>query len=191
MSEQQPGRRERKKAATRLAIANTALQLFLEKGYDAVGIREVAQAADVAVTTVFAHFSSKEALVFDRDQGIQDRLIGALTGRASGRSVPEALRAELHALVGEFTADGSSPFWRMVNDSADLREYEARMWLRHADALAAALAADRGRPGDVTISDRALARFVLGVHPLVRDAPDPVAAVDEIMNLFAAAWSAA
>ena len=45
------GRRERKKAATRQKIADTALRLFLERGYDAVGIRDVAAEADVAVTT--------------------------------------------------------------------------------------------------------------------------------------------
>jgi hypothetical protein len=79
----------------------------------------------------------------------------------------------------------------MVAGSPDLREYEAKMWTRHADALAVAIAADRGRPDDVTASDRALARFVLGVYPLARDAPDPDAAIDEIMDLVSAAWHAA
>src|SRR2546421_4755799 len=78
---EQPGRRERKKAATRKAIADTALRLFLERGYDAVGIREIAAAADVAITTLFAHFPSKEALVFDQDQKREERLIRAVTDR--------------------------------------------------------------------------------------------------------------
>lgn len=33
------GRRERKKAATRQKIADTAMRLFLERGYDTVGIQ--------------------------------------------------------------------------------------------------------------------------------------------------------
>jgi AcrR family transcriptional regulator len=187
---EQPGRRERKKAATRQAIANTALRLFLERGYDAVGIREVAEAADVAVTTVFAHFSSKEALVFDRDQGLQDRLIDAVADREPGRTAPQALRDELHTIVRQFIVSSSTPFWQLVASSADLREYESKMWLRHADALAVAIAADLGRPG-VTTTARALARYVLGVFPLAREAPDPAAAVDEIMDLVAGAWEAA
>ena len=51
-----PGRRERKKAATRKAISNAATLLFLERGFDNVSIREVAEKADVSPTTVFAHF---------------------------------------------------------------------------------------------------------------------------------------
>ncbi|MCY1143367.1 helix-turn-helix domain containing protein [Actinoplanes sp. Pm04-4] len=190
MSEQQTSRRERKKAATRQAIANTALSMFLERGYDAVGIREVAQAADVAVTTVFAHFPSKEALVFDRDQGLQDRLVQAVTGRGARWSAAEALRDELHAMVHDLTGEQSVAFWRLVDSSEDLREYETRMWQRHADALAVAIAADRGHTEPVT-TDKALARYALGVFPLARDAPDPAAAVDEIMDLVAAAWAAA
>ena len=186
----QPGRRERKKAATRQAIANTALRLFLEHGYDAVGIREVARAADVAVTTVFAHFASKEALVFDRDQGMQDRLIRAVTDRGPGQTAGQALREELHAIMRDYVMSSDTPFWQLVASSPDLRDYESKMWLRHADALSVAIAADRGRP-EVTTTDRALARFVLGVCPMARDAPDPAAAVDEIMDLVTAAWEVA
>ncbi|WP_280431681.1 helix-turn-helix domain-containing protein, partial [Nocardia brasiliensis] len=58
----EPGRRERKKAANRQALADAALRLFLERGYDAVGVREIADAADVSVATLFKHFpGGKEA----------------------------------------------------------------------------------------------------------------------------------
>jgi AcrR family transcriptional regulator len=42
-----------------------ATTLFLERGFDAVTVAEVARAADVAVQTVFNHFPAKEDLFFD------------------------------------------------------------------------------------------------------------------------------
>jgi AcrR family transcriptional regulator len=185
-----PGRRERKKAATRKAIADTALRMFLERGYDAVGIREIAAAADVAITTLFAHFPSKEALVFDEDQKREDRLIRAVTAREPGRSIPQALRQQLHATVRDFARPGAEPFWRLVDSSPALREYASTMWLRHQDALAATIAADLGLAEPSTVC-RAFARFVLDVYPLAREAADPADAVDEIFDLISPGWDAA
>ena len=51
-----------------------------------------------------------------------------------------ALRREIHALVRHCAADSAAPLWRMVDQSPALREYEESMRLRHAQALAAAIA---------------------------------------------------
>ncbi|MFI0501613.1 TetR/AcrR family transcriptional regulator [Streptomyces albogriseolus] len=191
MPEQPPaGRRERKKAATRQKIADTALRLFLERGYDAVGIRDVAAEADVAVTTVFSHFASKEALVFERDADFERRLARAVTGRAPGAPLVPALRREMHALVRHCLADEAAPVWRMIDASPALREYESSMRLRHAETLAAALAAEPGAPRAATAC-RAVARFVVDAFSLAREADDPETAVDEIFRMVEAAWEAA
>ncbi|BCJ49631.1 TetR family transcriptional regulator [Actinoplanes sp. NBRC 14428] len=185
----EPGRRERKKAATRRAIADTALRMFLERGYDAVGIREIAAAADVAITTLFAHFPSKEALVFDEDGKREEWLVRAVTDREPGRSVPQALRHQLHVTVRDFARPGTAPFWELVDSSPALREYASTMWLRHEDALAGAIAADLGL-AEPSPACRAFARYVLGVYPLAREAEDPAAAVDEIFDLITPGWEA-
>lgn len=185
-----PGRRERKKAATRRKIADTALRLFLERGYDAVGIRDVAAEADVAVTTVFSHFASKEALVFGQDEDFEQRLTRAVTDRAPHEPLIPALRREIHALVRHCTADGAAPIWRMVDASPALREYEEAMRMRHAESLATAIAGDLGLP-QATTACRAIARFVADAYALAREAADPEAAVDEIFRMIEAAWEAA
>ncbi|MFC8128241.1 TetR/AcrR family transcriptional regulator [Streptomyces sp. NPDC057302] len=181
------GRRERKKAATRQKIADTALRLFLERGYDAVGIRDVAAEADVAVTTLFSHFASKEALVFEQDEDFEQRLTQAVTGRAPHEPLVPALRHEIQALVRHCTADGAAPVWRMVEESPALRKYEESMRLRHAELLATAIAADAGLPRTDTAC-RAIARFVIDAYSVAREAADPDAAVDEIFRMIEAAW---
>ncbi|HJD84049.1 helix-turn-helix domain-containing protein [Kitasatospora aureofaciens] len=183
-----PGRRERKKAATRQKIADTALRLFLERGYEAVGIRDVAAEADVAVTTLFSHFASKEALVFERDDDFEQRLTRAVTGRAPDEPLIPALRREIEALVRHCTADGAAPVWRMIDESPALREYEESMRLRHAESLAAAIAADP-ELSPTTTASRTIARFVIDAYSLAREAADPDAALDEIFGMIEAAWA--
>ncbi|MFJ9212695.1 TetR-family transcriptional regulator [Streptomyces sp. L-9-10] len=182
------GRRERKKAATRQKIADTALRLFLERGFDAVGIRDVAAEADVAVTTVFSHFASKEALVFERDEDFELRLARAVTGRAADEPLIPALRREVEALVRHCTADSAAPIWRMIEASPALREYEESMRLRHAEALATAIAADPVL-SQTTTACRTIARFVIDAYSLAREAADPQAALDEIFRMVEAAWA--
>lgn len=86
------GRRERKKAQTRQALTDAAVRLFTERGFDNVGVREVAEAADVSLSTLFKHFPSKEALVFDLDTDMESALVAAVRDRASGQPVLHALR---------------------------------------------------------------------------------------------------
>ncbi|MGW7075320.1 TetR/AcrR family transcriptional regulator [Streptomyces sp. NPDC054866] len=183
------GRRERKKAATRQNIAETALRLFLERGYEAVGIRDVAAEADVAVTTLFSHFASKEALVFEQDADFEQRLTQAVTGRAPHEPLIPALHREILALVRHCTADGAAPIWRLIDSSPALRVYEESMRLRHAESVAAAIAADPELTQTPTAC-RAIARFAIDAFSLAREATDPEAAVDEVFLMIDAAWKA-
>ncbi|GAB2934925.1 TetR/AcrR family transcriptional regulator [Streptomyces heilongjiangensis] len=184
------GRRERKKAATRQKIADTALRLFLERGYDAVGIRDVAAEADVAVTTLFAHFPSKEALVFEQEEQFELRLTQAVSDRAPNDPLIAALRRAIHVLVGYCTAKGTAPIWSMIDETPALREYEESMRQRHARSLATAIAADLGLPSPTTAC-RTIATFVADAYALARETDDPAAAVDEIFRMIEAAWQAA
>ncbi|MFE7044934.1 TetR/AcrR family transcriptional regulator [Streptomyces atratus] len=181
------GRRERKKAATRQKIADTALRLFLERGYAAVGIRDVAAEADVAVTTLFSHFASKEALVFEQDENFEQRLTQAVTGRGPHEPLIPALRREIQAMVRHCTGDGAAPIYRMIDASRALREYEESMRLRHAESLATALVADPDLSQSATAC-RTIARFVIDAYALAHEAADPDAALDEIFQMIEAAW---
>lgn len=184
-----PGRRARKKAATRQNIADTALRLFLEHGYDAVGIRDVAAEADVAVTTLFSHFASKEALVFEQDEDFELGLTRAVTDRAPDEPLIRALHHEILAMVRHCTAHSAAPMWRMIDESPALRRYEESMRLRHAESLATAITTDLGLPQPTTAC-RTISRFVIDAFSLSREAADPEESVDEIFRMIEAAWAA-
>jgi AcrR family transcriptional regulator len=188
MTEPTVGRRERKKAATRQAIADAALELFLSRGYDQVSIRDIADAADVSTTTVFKHFSGKEALVFDEEGDRESALIAAVRQRPAGQSIPEALRRHVletwlpiaaHPQLAEFT--------KLVAETPELSAYSERMWTRHTDGLSAAIAADLGVADD-DLACMALARYVLEIPALVRGRKDARAAIETIFDILIGGW---
>ncbi|WBU37600.1 TetR/AcrR family transcriptional regulator [Homoserinibacter sp. YIM 151385] len=184
------GRRERKKAATRKAISDAATRLFLERGFDEVSIREIADVADVSPTTVFAHFPQKEALVFDEDEEQRDELVAIVRDRPAGTGILEAFQAAFHRGVAEQAAYGRQrrAFLELVDSTPALNDYAARMWLRHEQAVAAAVAQDLGRerPDDAI---RVLARFVLQIQLLALESEDPAAALDTAFALLAPGWA--
>ena len=81
------GLRERKKRQTRQAIAETAMRLFAERGFEAVTVNEIAEAAGVAKATLFTYFPTKESLVLDAG-GLDDDVAKAVAGAAAGAVTP-------------------------------------------------------------------------------------------------------
>ncbi|MFD9339289.1 TetR/AcrR family transcriptional regulator [Streptomyces sp. NPDC060028] len=179
------GRRERKKAQTRQALADAAGRLFLEHGYENVGVRDVAEAADVSVTTLFKHFPSKEALVFDEDEDVEAALVAAVRDRAAGQSVLHALRDHLLATRATRRIDDPDMIahLNLVRRTPELQEYWDRMWRRHEFALAAAIAEAAGVPeGDLGAA--ALARFALDTTSLIRGQDDQQQAMRDLFTLL-------
>ena len=87
-----PGLRERKKARTRQVIADAAARLFAQRGYERVAVADVARAAEVSEQTVYNYFQTKEQLVTDRDQLVQDELSRLIRTRAAGTTPAAAIR---------------------------------------------------------------------------------------------------
>lgn len=190
MTEPPIGRRERKKAATRQAIADAALHLFLERGYDAVSIRDIADAADVSTTTVFKHFTGKEALVFDREESTDAQLVAAVRERDAGQSVLDALRQHvLDTWLPIAAHPQREAFNQLVDSTPALRAYAERMWIRHTDTLSGAIADECGvAHGDLACA--ALARFALDVPVLAQGQKDHRAAVEAVFDMLAGGWRA-
>ncbi|RPK32581.1 HTH-type transcriptional regulator RutR [Streptomyces sp. ADI91-18] len=191
------GRRERKKAATRKALADAALRLFIEHGYDAVTLHDVAEAADVSTTTLLKYFPSKEALVFDEEADQEAALVSAVRDRAPGTTIPQALRAHVKRVrirpadpdAHSESDTGYGDFFDLVVSTPALSDYGHRMWMRRQDALARAIAEDTGAPSD-DLRSAALARFALEASAFARAAADAEQALDAAFDLLENGWSA-
>jgi AcrR family transcriptional regulator len=86
------GLRGLKKARTRQLIADTAARLFAERGYERVAVSDVAREAEVAEQTVYNYFPTKEQLIVDREQQVQDRLCDLIRSRPPGVTAAAAIR---------------------------------------------------------------------------------------------------
>ncbi|MFI6107886.1 TetR/AcrR family transcriptional regulator [Streptomyces sp. NPDC051310] len=131
------GLRERKKRQTRQHISDVATGLFLERGFDAVTIAEIARAADVSVNTVYNYFPAKEDLFLDRGKGIVDRVARWVRGRRAGESAAEAVLRELREAVETLSHtvglfDGYADFMKVIIEAESLR---SRLWAIQQESL--------------------------------------------------------
>ncbi|MFF8727119.1 TetR family transcriptional regulator [Streptomyces sp. NPDC015171] len=144
---QRMGLRERKKERTREAIANTAIRLFLDKGFDQVSITEIAEAAEISRRTLFAYFPAKEDLVLHRFADHESEAARTVRARPAGQPPLEALREGLlDALARRDPITGLSDdpevmaFLRMIVGAESLAARLTRYTSRGIEALAEAFA---------------------------------------------------
>ena len=121
----QEGLRARKRREVRRRISDTATRLFLERGFDAVSVEEIARAAEVSKATVFNYFDCKEDLLLDRAPELAEYVRRAMEAAQPARAM-EALRDALIELVIKGDAlSGAIPevkwYWPLATSTPGLR----------------------------------------------------------------------
>ncbi|MET8145064.1 TetR family transcriptional regulator [Sphaerisporangium sp. NPDC005288] len=98
-------RRERKKRMTRQLIAETALRLFAEQGYEQTTVAQITSAADVATKTFFNYFPSKEDVLFAHTERHSRVLLDTLAARREGESIPDLLARVYEETIARYVAE--------------------------------------------------------------------------------------
>ncbi|RRA49548.1 TetR/AcrR family transcriptional regulator [Acidipila sp. EB88] len=149
--ENSPDRRTQKRLATRQRISDAATGLFMERGFDAVTVDQIAHASGVSRMTVFNHFARKEDMLFDLDELGRQDVLAALECRDLGIAPIEALRLFAHRAVAErrpyvlFCEAGTDRFVQTVQASEALMARARAIRDEFSDLVAAALAKATGR----------------------------------------------
>ncbi len=171
------GLRELKKQQTRQLIADTAWQLFADRGFDRVTVAEIARQAQVAEATVFNYFPTKEDLFYHRLEVFGAGLVEAVAAREPGESALAAVRRYLLApdgLLGQVAAGDAEALARLrtvnrvIAASPSLLAREQQTIGRVADRLAELLATETGAAAD-DVTARAAANALLGVQRALVD----------------------
>jgi AcrR family transcriptional regulator len=141
-----PGVREQGRTDRLRRLHQAALDVFRSRGYDAATTREIAQAAGVAVGTVFVHAKDKRDLLF---LVINDDLDEVLQRSLSAVSQPGPVLDQLMALIGpiyEYFASDPKLARAALREAVyfDIQEAlsmgeQARRYVRRMDAWMRAL----------------------------------------------------
>lgn len=154
------GRRERKRRETRARIADAALTLFRERGFAAVTVDEIAEAADVSKRTFFDYFPAKEDVV----SAWQDRFSALLSDEVAARPAGEPLRlvieqAMLKALSGASTPEAAE-IAALIHKTPALAARNQMKYVKLEKVLTAGLIARE--PMLDPLQARLIATFVIG-----------------------------
>jgi AcrR family transcriptional regulator len=166
--------RERQKQMTRELIAETARRLFLERGFDAVTVSEIAREAGVAQKTVFNHFPTKEDLFYSRMESFEQELLEAIRTRDPGSSILDAFVAFVSQPRGFLASHDPGAAARLreittlITGSVALLAREQQIYAQYTATLAGMIERETGA-GKHDVAPFVAANALIGIHRALID----------------------
>ena len=184
------GFREKKKVKTRKLISDLATRLFIEKGYDAVTVAEIAERAEVGLTTLFNYFPTKESMAFDEDEDLERELLEAVSNRKKGATVLEALESHFQNLISEETKEmvkGRKAFLQLMNSAPELSRAYRELWSRHEQSLSHLILIE-SRQRLSKIEADAVAHHAIDAYVRALDSSNPSAVLKVLFRSLKGGW---
>jgi AcrR family transcriptional regulator len=167
------GLRARKKRLMRQQLSDTATEMFMERGFDAVRVAEVAEACGVSEKTVFNYFPTKESLILDR----LEATMASLRAGLAQPGVPP-VEAALRILAGEL---GAMTSWLASQDDP----VQAGAAIQRFGILIQATPSLRAHQSDMMDQFTAVAAEILAERAAMSaDDPEPQITATALLGLW-------
>lgn len=156
--------RERKKLRTRRSLADAALRLFIEKGFDATTLDELVDDVEVSKRTFYAHFASKEDAALAAELELWDAYLAELAAREVHGPVLAVLREALSATLTELGDEWIRRFLptrRLADRTPVLRDRSLQLSMIAQERIVEILERKTGIDGRKDVRLRLLGEFSL------------------------------
>jgi len=153
--------RERKKRLAEAAIEETALRLFLQRGYEQTSIQDIADAVLMSPRTFFRYFASKEEVLLGPMRAAQSEALRALQRVATTAAPHAALRALFTHLARQYQEErtGFLLRYRVVTQTPSIASLFLFTLVEAEPAICQAL-----RARLETATDQNEIRFLVAIH---------------------------
>lgn len=131
---------ERTRRAAHSEIADTAMRLFLERGFDSTTIEQIVSEAGISRRSFFRYFGAKEDIVLGALAGQGVLVKAALEARPENETPWQALRAALGSLQGlGDSAEKTLSISKMLYETPSLRARSIEKHLQWQSLLVPAI----------------------------------------------------
>ena len=131
-----PGLRERKRQQTRARLIEAAMTLFLQRGFEATTLDDIAAAAEISRRSFFHYFTSKEDVVFAWHEETTAALVAAVAARPAGESMLVAAENAITAIAGQLDSDEATAIARLKQNNPALQARDQLKYEQRAPARA-------------------------------------------------------
>lgn len=140
-STSKPGLRERKQERVRQDIMDAGLRLFVEQGFDATTVDQIADAAQISRRTLFRYFETKGDILMAAMRGMSDFLEASLRARPANEAPLLSLLEIFIALSRQLASSGvdSYSLAYMIDRDPSLRQYSLQKHAEWEDRIASVL----------------------------------------------------
>jgi AcrR family transcriptional regulator len=133
------GLRERKRRETLRRITDAGIRLFIERGYDAATLDDIAREAGISRRTFFYYFKSKDDILLSMQSGLGDTLAAALRNEPLHKRPLDAVRDAAIKICASYPAGDLIKLDRIMRSSEAVQARKQASYIQHEATLFAAL----------------------------------------------------